>query len=144
MSIIPIIFFLFIVHGITKIDSNKMSIARTNNLYIRGLLSIVIIFHHIALRLYHDGELGFFDLLFEQFGKVGYLVVCVFFLFSGYGLISKLYKGRKQYLKSFLYKRGGKILIPYLIVALMTWLVEAILNHRTIGTFDFLKHFPKQ
>ena len=140
MSIIAIIFFLFVVHSITKIDSNKMSIAKTNNLYIRGLLSLVVVFHHIALHLYSHGELNLFDLLFEQFGKVGYLVVCPFFFFSGYGLISKLYKDRKQYLKSFLYKRGGKILVPYLIVALMTWLVEAILNHRTIGIFDFLIH----
>ena len=140
MSIIPIIIFLFTVHNITKIDSNKMGIAKTNNLYIRGLLSIVVVLHHIALSLYHNRELGPFDILLEQFGKVGYMAVCAFFFFSGYGLISKLYKDRKQYLKSFLYKRGGKILIPYLIVALMTWLVQVILNHKTIGVFDFLKH----
>ena len=140
MSIIALMFFLFIANSITIIDRNIISIARTNNLYIRGLLSIVVIFHHIALRLYSHGELVLFDLLFEQFGKVGYLAVSAFFFFSGYGLISKLYKDRKQYLKSFLYKRGGKILIPYLIVALMTWLVEVILNHKAIGVFDFFKH----
>ena len=140
MSIIPLILLVYFVHDVEKADDSNMGMTRANSLYFRGLLSLVVVFHHIARHLYFSGELVFSDVLFEQFGKVGYLAVSVFFFFSGYGLMTNLYQKQEQYLNSFLSKRCSTVVLPYLIVALMTWVVEATLNHKIIGVYDFLKY----
>lgn len=140
MSIIPIILLAYVALDVEKADDYNLGLTKTNTLYCRGLLSLVVVFHHLALLLWRSGELVFSDLLFEHLGKVGYLAVGVFFFFSGYGLMTNLSQRGKQYLDSFISKRGGIVVLPYVIVALMTWAVEATLNHKIIGIYYFLEH----
>ena len=46
--------------------------------YVRGLLSVVVLFHHLSM-----AARGW--VLFPIFSKLGYLTVAVFFFLSGYG-----------------------------------------------------------
>lgn len=87
---------------------------------VRGLLSLVIVFHHLA-------ECTGSGMVFSVFGLFGYLGVSVFFFLSGYGLM-KQYLTRADYRNGFLRRRLPPVLIPYLLATLLYWLLYLMIG----------------
>ena len=75
-----------VLYGL-KIENNTSLI---NNTYLskdncnsfRGLFALIIIIHHIAKSVSSG-------IILKPFTQVGYLIVAVFFFYSGYGLMKK-------------------------------------------------------
>ncbi|MBQ7660935.1 MAG: acyltransferase [Clostridia bacterium] len=84
----------------------------------RGFLSVLVIFHHLAQRTTEG-------LLFSQLSHIGYLLVAVFFFFSGYGL-QKSYILSATYQKQYLRRRILPILLTYTVVTALFWGMYAI------------------
>lgn len=107
------------VRGATNINNEYFSPGTGKTL--RGLCSIAIVFHHLSQRV--DLSKAY---LFRGFLHVGYICVAFFLFSSGYGL-QKSYLASDNYKKGFLQKRLSKILLPFLIVAVLFW-IKDILN----------------
>ena len=105
-----------------------------------GIAALFIIFHHISQQpAFQDytRELYFFN-------NIGYLAVCVFLFFSGYGLTTKV-KQDKEYVNTFLAKRLITVLLPFYL----TNIIFVILNigamplpRLLLGIFGFVNVNP--
>lgn len=115
---------------ISTFDETCLSVASCNSY--RGFFALVVILHHIAQRTTPPT-------LLEDFLRIGFLAVGVFFFFSGYGLQKKSMSD-PGYSRGFLIKRIPTILIPYTIMSFIYWGVYAALgDFRTI--FDVWHNF---
>lgn len=89
---------------------------------IQGITAIAIIFHHCTQTIVDaKQDAG----IMYMFNFAGYLLVAIFFFFSGYGLYVS-YKNKKDYLKGFLKKRLPTVLVPLVFInAIYTvvWLI---------------------
>lgn len=81
------------------------------------MLALTIVLHHLALRVKVD------TFLFKYFSEVGFLVVSVFFFFSGYGVQKSYITKQESYRKGFLLHRLPTVLIPYVIITALYWLM---------------------
>ena len=88
--------------------------------YVRGLLSVVVLFHHLSM-----AARGW--VLFTIFSKLGYLTVAVFFFLSGYGLM-KQYVCKQGYARHFLLRRLPPVLIPYVIATVLYYFLYQFLG----------------
>lgn len=108
----------------SALDGECMSVSSCNSY--RGFFALVVILHHIAQRTSPP-------VLLEDFLRVGFLAVSVFFFFSGYGLQKKNISD-PQYSHGFLIKRIPTVLIPYTIMSFVYWGEYALLgDFRTIA-----------
>lgn len=122
------IFFLIILEFILILNSklaphnqfNDDFLSLNNTKRIQGFFALLIIAHHFSqVIIFGKDSAGYFDV----FCNIGYLFVCVFFFFSGYGLI-KSYYTKKDYLKNFLRNRLPVVIIPlYLVNTILTVIV---------------------
>lgn len=87
---------------------------------LRGVLSIVIVLHHLAQK-----NMGL--VVLPLFAKIGYLATSVFFLLFGYGLMTQ-YMHRENYSRCFLRKRMGAVLLPYVLATLLCWAIYPLLG----------------
>lgn len=78
---------------------------------IRGIMAIIIMLHHISLRLDFGVALGF------VFRQIGATATTIFFFYSGYGLMLGLLK-KNDYLKGFFKKRIITVLVPLLVACI--------------------------
>ena len=117
MDILVLIFLIVILFGIKYTHDNEEYLSLKTCNSIRGILALIVLFHHIAQRI----NSGY---LFSEFTKFGFLPVSVFFFFSGYGLMKK-HISEEDYSKGFIKKRIPSLLIPYLIVIFLYWLMYA-------------------
>ncbi len=118
IDILPILLLVMICIGIKirnpiKYFNDDYLSIETGKVY-RGLLSVVVVLHHLALRT--EG-----GVLFRGFAMVGSLAVAVFFFYSGYGLQKSYIRKKDEYRKGFILKRIPTILIPYIIVTGIYW-----------------------
>lgn len=60
---------------------------------------------------------------------IGIIAVATFFFYSGYGLMSSYLK-KENYLKSFFSKRIMKVLIPYIIAIIITYLTYLLTKYK--------------
>ncbi len=89
---------------------------RTNMASWRGILAVLIVFHHLA---YHGFILaGAPWFIIKIFINLGVAVVAVFFFFSGYGLMVSA--SRPDYFDGFLPRRIGSYLPLQIFLILMT------------------------
>ncbi|MCD7825544.1 MAG: acyltransferase family protein, partial [Clostridiaceae bacterium] len=98
------------IHEKSINESEYLSIETTTSL--RGIFALVIVLHHMS-EITQGGRL--FCLLVHA----GYLVVSVFFFFSGYGLMTGLLKKGNEYLSVFWIKRILYIFTIYFIITIM-------------------------
>lgn len=107
MDILIIIFAIILLSQIKIGEQEDDYLSKDYSVYIKGILSIMIVFCHIQF-----GRVSF--LPFKIFNYLGNFIVSVFFFYSGYGvLISALKKG-KEYYAHFLKNRILKIIYIYL------------------------------
>lgn len=137
VDVIPLVFVLACLYGakpkkplLRGIYPDYLSAGQGKAL--RGILSIVIVLHHL-------GQKNMGVVLLPVFAKIGYLATSVFFFLSGYGLMTQ-YMHRENYSRCFLRKRIGAVLVPYVLATLLCWAVYPLLG--TPWTFgDILRGF---
>lgn len=120
---------------------NKQAVMKDNQLIslddskvIKGLLAVLIIFHHSSLVLsFSIGEqvVRFFD-------SIGYILTGLFFILSGYGVMKQIELKGAEYLKSFWKSRVKKIIIPYAILSILCYVLRII-----VGGYDFTVFIEK-
>ncbi len=110
-----ILYNLQIVKPMKRLNKDYLSLETCGAF--RGLFALVVVYHHLALNI--SG-----GVLFHQFTRVGYLVVAIFFFYSGYGLMKKHITSPRYY-EQFLIKRIPTLLIPYLIASIVYWIFDA-------------------
>ena len=111
MLLTPTIILLFLgIGGISVKRENDAYIDMETNSGLRGICALCIFFHHYAQQ--HEGWEMF---LLDHFG---YLVMNVFFMLSGYGLMySFLHKER--YLRKTFFKKLIKLFLLYVLMNMM-------------------------
>ena len=92
------------------------ALSRDNCGRLKGLLAVMVMFHHLAQRT-DGGE------IFHSFHHMGHLCVAAFLFLSGYGLMRQ-YMGRQDYLHGYLTKRLSAVCIPYLGCILLYWITS--------------------
>ncbi len=100
-----------------KGKSNRLYLSQDSSKMIRGIMAILVVFHHLAQRT-SGGT------IFPQFRQIGYLAVAVFFFYSGYGSMKK-YMLDKTYKHRYLLRRLPPILFSYLFATAVYWLMYA-------------------
>lgn len=121
IDILPIALLITFVWGahpikpISSINENYLSID-TGKCF-RGLLAIVVVFHHLAQRTTTG-------LSFQYFRDVGSLAVSAFFFYSGYGLLKSYIAKQEKYKKGFLRRRLLPILFLYVVITALYWLMH--------------------
>lgn len=121
IDILPVALLMIFVWGthpikpISSINEDYLSID-TGQCY-RGLLALVVVFHHLVQRT----ETG---LSFKCFRDVGFLAVAMFFFFSGYGLLKSYIVKQEKYKKGFLLRRLLPILFLYVVMTALYWLMN--------------------
>lgn len=100
---------------------------------IRGFAAIIILLHHISFRITN------IPIWFKLIWYIAFPVVGLFFFLSGYGLTIGA-STNKKYFNSFLSKRISRIIIPYLIVAIIWLVIEIFIRGEDFKT-AFLEAF---
>lgn len=125
MDSFVIILFLMIIWKIEIIkpfkNFNEEYLSLKSTKVLKGIFSIVVVFHHLAQRTTGG-------ILFHKFTQIGYFATGIFFFISGYAL-QKKYMADSNYEKGFLKKRFPTVFIPYLIMYIIYWLENALVGH---------------
>lgn len=103
-----------------KGEYNNEYLSLNNTRSLRGILSVLIVIHHLSSYYVSISFLSIFK-------HIGYLVVAMFFFLSGYGLIFGC-KNKKNYLNKFLLKRLPNIVIPYYISTIIYAIIFNIMG----------------
>lgn len=132
MIFLLLIFIILLGIRVKKVGFYEDYLSKNNTMQLRGILALVVIFHHIEQRV-NSG------LFFHVFSYVGYLVVALFFFITGYGLMTQ-YITQKDYLKNFIKLRIPTITIPYLIVMVIYYFAFKIVEKKItiIGALESL------
>ena len=101
---------------------------------LRGILALGILFVHVTQ--FCPG-----GVLFDIWGKIGYLLVALYFFLSGYGL-QKQHMTKKNYHKGFLVRRVLSVLLPYLVVTAVYWSYYRVRGD-AYGWKDLLRMFAE-
>jgi len=98
-----------------KFNEDYMSLSQSKS--IQAICIILIMLHHMSQKVSHKYMVKPLYLKhgLEPFTEIGYLLVGVFFFYSGYGLY-KSYKEKEDYLKGFYLNRLTVILLEHVIV----------------------------
>lgn len=136
MDIIIILFFIVVLWGVRPMGYNPDYIGRESTTAIKGIFAIIIIFNHAnqylpppinklnisginSYRVIYDAVLGF----------LGQLMVVMFLVYSGYGIIESYKKKQSAYLTGFLRKRVLKTLVHFDIAVAVFIILALILGH---------------
>ena len=95
---------------------------KNGSLRIRGLLALLIVFHHCSYFLH----INWYSILFED---IGMWLCGMFFLQSGYGLYTNRLKYRKMSFLLYFRKRIKALLCDYVIISCI-YVMCTILTHR--------------
>lgn len=131
--IIGIVFIVMLV-PVNKIDINKYDeyFSKSNLNYIRGIACIIVVLSHISIQLGGEGVL-------IASSNLGPMAVGVFFLCSGYGLMSsKMMKD--NYMDRFLLKRLPKVLIPFWIVNIIFLIEQSLLFGKIFSIDEIIQY----
>ncbi len=120
LGIIIIILFLLMIFykstlHIKQCDRNYLCVEKSNS--VKAICAISVMLHHITNEVYCG-------ILYLPFQMIGYLMVAVFFFYSGYGIMYS-YKTKEKYMENFLKRRILTVLIPYLIAIIIYVLIKS-------------------
>ena len=127
-SLFVIIALLFLIYfsKSSKSDKNSSFLGRESNQCFRGLLALLIVFHHVCK--YYEFPLS------SEGGAYGITVVGLFFFFSGYGLMKQYATKGNVYCNGFLIKRTKKLLPSFLIISVLSILAENLTGLKILET----------
>ena len=105
MTVILILYFLLILHGMKPRDKNDDYLDKESTNNIKGIFAIMILLSHFRGYVNIDPTS-----LYDRFiSLIGQLMVAMFLFYSGYGIMESI-KNKKDYMKSFLKNRFLKTL----------------------------------
>ena len=114
MIYLSIFLFLYFLWVVMK-PQNIGRFSKEATLPLRGVLALLIVFHHISLRLTYmvpkDAKVNYL----RDFSDWGEPIVSVFFFLSGYGIIKSYQKKGKSYLEGFFSGRLLRLMVPFII-----------------------------
>lgn len=119
LDVFIIILFSIILTSGNKMNSEYLGITNTN--YVRGILALFVVFHHISQRITTSDN-------FQNFVFMGEYAVSTFFFLSAYSLLTQ-HLNREDYLKNFWKKRLFKLFIPYFffsVVYFIFWFSQGL------------------
>lgn len=125
---------IVIVFGIISIKEIKIFtsdisldyLSKKNSESIKAICAISVMLHHITNEIYCGPVLFTFQM-------IGYLMVAVFFFYSGYGLIYSL-ENKENYMKHFFKSRISRLVIPYAVSLIIYTTVKSIFDGFNILT----------
>lgn len=125
MNFLILLLFILFIFGIKPVKPirgfYKDYLSVKNCVAWRGILAVVVIFHHLSQVIVDHSY-------FYWFIPMGCIAVSLFFFYSGYGLQTK-YQSNPAYSKHFLLHRLPPILIPYITATLFYWIGNNILGN---------------
>lgn len=118
MNMIIIVFTLILLISIRK--SKRDFISKEDCLTVRGVMSFIIIFGHLAQRT-GGGK------LFSQSLKLSAICVGIYFFMSGYGLMEQYAKRGASYLETFVQRRVGELFLRYTLISLIYLIIRNVI-----------------
>ena len=127
MDIFLIILIVMCLWGV-KVSSTGHAdyISRSQTDSIKGIFAIIILFSH--MRGYFVGNVPHSQGYNLMLNCLGQLMVVMFLLYSGYGIMEALKRNRKKYLDTFLTHRLGKVWFMFAIALVLFVILNAILG----------------
>lgn len=141
MFIITLLFVFVLLYkvrfaGFRGYFDDYLSIKSTNA--IKGIMALSIVLHHLCRQFADSGNYQVWLKPFDS--PMGWLLVSVFFFFSGYGLMVG-YLNKPDYLKGFLLKRLPSVLFPLFTATILYLPFQLIINKENLNItylFDIL------
>lgn len=124
-----ILFFTIFMLIIPMRKDNFLS--RLDTTYIKGILQILIILHHLSQNEHNLRFLNYFH-------KFGMYSVGIFFFLSVYGLSKQLKSNREKYLDSFLKKRFLKIFMAVFLFTIIALITRVLVLNETWTAFELI------
>ncbi|MBP3784054.1 MAG: acyltransferase [Butyrivibrio sp.] len=97
---------------------------------LRTVACLSIILHHLTQRITNYGWINKGPITLYNY--IGFLCTAVFFFSSGYGLLYS-YLNKNNYLEGFLRKRIPSVLVPFILVNMITVLVNHLVYKKGTG-----------
>jgi len=134
MDLFVIIFIVIVLWGIRWSHFNEMYIGRETTTSIKGIFAIVILFNHAGQYLpppiINNWLTGDYRPLFDLvLGFLGQLMVVMFLVYSGYGIMESFKRKRGEYLDGFLRKRVLKTFVHFDIAVGLFLILALTLGH---------------
>ena len=127
MDILLLILAMVILYG-TRVSFRGYTdyIDRAQTDSIKGIFAVIILYSHMKGYLSPPGEHD--RLFFMAMNAIGQLMVVMFLLYSGYGVMESLQRNRTKYTDTFLTHRVLKIWLMFLIAVTLFLLLSVILG----------------
>ena len=132
MDFFVLILFSVFVYLIPGNDKDYLAVQSTSGM--KGIMAIMIIFHHISQHVTTG-------ITFSNFNYMGWYIVSVFFFLSGYGLYTQ-FTIKDNYLYNFFKKRVFKLLYRYLLFIII-YLIYRVIKGENINFQFFINLFRK-
>lgn len=136
MDIIITLFFIAVLWGVRPMGYNPDYIGRESTTAIKGIFAIIIIFNHANQYLLPPinkltiSNISDYRIIYDTvLGFLGQLMVVMFLVYSGYGIIESYKKKQAAYLTGFLRKRVLKTLVHFDIAVAVFIILALILGH---------------
>lgn len=127
MDILLLILIAVILYG-TRVSfqghTDYINRAQTDS--IKGIFAVIILYSHMKGYLIAPGEHD--KLFYVAIDAIGQLMVVMFLLYSGYGVMESLKRNRKRYYDTFLTHRVLKIWLMFLIAVTLFLLLSIALG----------------
>lgn len=115
LTVLTLLLLFWRARIVSGLNEEYLSIETSQGL--KGIFSLGVVLHHLAQ---NTKSAVFFSFI----ASVGPFIVSIFFFISGYGL-QKKHLSDRNYGKNFLYKRIPALFIPYLLIAVVYWCINA-------------------
>lgn len=136
MDILLILFLVIVFWGLRIKKHNVQYLNRDTTTAIKGIFAIIILFSHTRQYLIPSPQTSYVSILNEYnliystaLSLIGQLMVVMFLLYSGYGIVESYKRKKLNYTNGFLKKRVLKTLIHFDLAVLLFLLVALILGH---------------
>lgn len=134
MDILVIIFCLIIVWGIKPSKHNHDYLNRDTTTAIKGIFAIIILFSHTrqylpSPHINNSVQVSCDNIYNFILSLIGQLMVVMFLLYSGYGIVESYKVQGNSYKNGFLKKRVLKTLVHFDIAVLLFLILALVLGH---------------
>lgn len=133
MDIFVIAFLILILIGVRPVRNNEDYIGRGTTTAIKGIFAIIILFNHsrqyLSSSITNWGGQSYTNLYNVIINIFGQLMVVMFLVYSGYGIMESFKRKKNDYLKGFVRKRVLKTLIHFDIAVFCFIVLALALGH---------------
>lgn len=133
MDIFAIAFLILILIGVKPVRCNEDYIGRDTTTTIKGIFAIIILFNHsrqyLSTPLTNWGGHSYAILYNSIIDIFGQLMVVMFLVYSGFGIMESFKRKKNDYIKGFVRKRVLKTLVHFDIAVFLFLLVALAFGH---------------